>query len=148
MKKILFIILGIICSLIGTIGIFIPVLPTTPLLLLAAWFFVRSSDSLYDWLLNHKVLGIYIRSYIKYRGVDKKYKFFAIIMVWVTILFSTTLVDKLILKVLLIAIMLGVTIHIGSLKTLSKEEVMELEKFEKEEKERMNRKLKESEVLK
>lgn len=148
MKKILFIILGIICSLIGTIGIFIPVLPTTPLLLLAAWFFVRSSDSLYDWLLNHKVLGIYIRSYIKYRGVDKKYKIFAIIMVWVTILFSTTLVDKLILKVLLIAIMLGVTIHIGSLKTLSKEEVMELEKFEKEEKERMNRKLKESEVLK
>lgn len=148
MKKILFIILGIICSLIGTIGIFIPVLPTTPLLLLAAWFFVRSSDSLYGWLLNHKVLGIYIRSYIKYRGVDKKYKIFAIIMVWVTILFSTTLVDKLILKVLLIAIMLGVTIHIGSLKTLSKEEVMELEKFEKEEKERMNRKLKESEVLK
>ncbi len=136
MKKVVFIILGSICTLVGIIGIFIPVLPTTPLLLLAAWLFVRSSDNLYNWLINHRILGIYIKSYVKYRGVDMKYKIFAISMVWITILFSTTLVNSVYLKILLIVIMLGVTLHISSLRTLTKEEVMALEEFEKIEKEK------------
>lgn len=136
MKKVIFIILGSICTLVGIIGIFIPVLPTTPLLLLAAWLFVRSSDNLYNWLINHRILGIYIKSYVKYRGVDMKYKIFAISMVWITILFSTTLVNSVYLKILLIVIMLGVTLHISSLRTLTKEEVMALEEFEKIEKEK------------
>lgn len=136
MKKVVFIILGSICTLVGIIGIFIPVLPTTPLLLLAAWLFVRSSDNLYNWLINHRILGIYIKSYVKYRGVDMKYKIFAISMVWITILFSTTLVNSVYLKILLIVIMLGVTLHISSLRTLTKEEVMDLEEFEKIEKEK------------
>ena len=136
MKKVVFIILGSICTLVGIIGIFIPVLPTTPLLLLAAWLFVRSSDNLYNWLINHRILGIYIKSYVKYRGVDMKYKIFAISMVWITILFSTTLVNSVYLKILLIVIMLGVTLHISSLRTLTKEEVMDVEEFEKIEKEK------------
>lgn len=147
MKKILFIILGIVCTVIGIIGIFLPVLPTTPLLLLAAWFFVRSSEKLHDWLINHRVLGIYIKSYVKYRGVDLKYKIFAISTVWITIIFSMTLIDNLYVKILLGVIMIGVTIHIASLRTLSKAEVIELERFEAEEKQkRENKKLKESNI--
>lgn len=135
MKKALFIFLGSICTILGVIGIFLPILPTTPFLLLAAWLFVRSSDKLYDWLINHRVLGIYIKSYIKYKGVDRKHKVFAISMIWITILFSITIVEPLFLKILLVVIMITFTIYISSLKTLSKEEVIALEEFERRESE-------------
>lgn len=134
MKNVLYKISGIICVILGGIGIIIPVLPTTPFLLLAAWCFVRSSDKLYDWLMNHPVFGLYIKSYIKYRGVEKRYKIFAITMLWMTIGFSVYLIEKRWVEILLLLIATGVTIHIASLKTLTREEVIELEKFEAKEK--------------
>ncbi|NLD17133.1 MAG: DUF454 domain-containing protein [Tissierellia bacterium] len=134
MKNVLYKISGIICVILGGIGIIIPVLPTTPFLLLAAWCFVRSSDKLYDWLMNHPVFGLYIKSYIKYRGVEKRYKIFAITMLWMTIGFSVYLIEKRWVEILLVLIATGVTIHIASLKTLTREEVIELEKFEAKEK--------------
>lgn len=127
MKKLLFKIVGIISVILGTIGIFFPILPTTPFLLLAAWLFLKSSDKLYNWLMNHKVLGIYIKSYIKYRGVERKHKIFALIMLWSTMCISIYLVEKTHLKIILLVIALGVTIHLLKLRTLSKEEVEELE---------------------
>lgn len=133
MKKILYRILGILSVILGGIGIVLPILPTTPFLLLAAWAFLRSSDNLYNWLMNHPVLGLYIKSYIKYKGVEKKYKIFAISMLWITIGFSIYLVDKRWLEILLAVIAIGVTIHIASLRTLTKEEVIELEELEKRE---------------
>ena len=60
--KILLAALGLLSLGLGILGIFLPVLPTTPLLLLAAALFLRSSRPLYDWLLNHPRLGPYIRS--------------------------------------------------------------------------------------
>ncbi|MFB0972798.1 MAG: YbaN family protein [Neofamilia sp.] len=134
MKNVLYKISGIICVILGGIGIIIPVLPTTPFLLLAAWCFVRSSDKLYDWLMNHPVFGLYIKSYIKYRGVEKRYKIFAITMLWMTIGFSVYLIEKRWVEILLVLIATGVTIHIASLKTLTREELIELEKFEAKEK--------------
>ena len=89
---------------------------------------------LYDWLMNHPVFGLYIKSYIKYRGVEKRYKIFAITMLWMTIGFSVYLIEKRWVEILLVLIATGVTIHIASLKTLTREEVIELEKFEAKEK--------------
>ncbi len=132
MKNLFYRILGILCVILGGIGIFLPVLPTTPFLLLAAWAFLRSSDRLYNWLMNHPVFGYYIKAYIKYKGVERKYKVFAISMLWITIGFSIYLVDKLWLEILLAFIAMGVTIHILSLRTLTKLEIIELEKFEME----------------
>ncbi|MDR2840025.1 MAG: YbaN family protein, partial [Paludibacter sp.] len=57
--KLLFIILGLISLALGIIGIFLPLLPTTPFLLLSAALFARGSQRLYNWLINHRVLGSY-----------------------------------------------------------------------------------------
>lgn len=56
LKKYLLIIMGTISLILGTVGIFIPILPTTPFLLLASYCYIRSSKKLYNWLINHKVL--------------------------------------------------------------------------------------------
>lgn len=117
---------------LGTLGIFLPVLPTTPFLLLASWAFLKSSETLYNWLMNHKVLGIYIRSYIKYRGVSKQQKIIAILTLWITMSISIYMIDKPIVKILLVLIGLGVTTHILMLRTLTKDEMIELEKMRDE----------------
>lgn len=82
--------------------------------------------------MNHKVLGIYIRSYIKYRGVSKQQKIIAILTLWITMSISIYMIDKPIVKILLVLIGLGVTTHILMLRTLTKDEMIELEKMRDE----------------
>ena len=65
MKKNLYIAAGCLSLVLGIIGIFVPVLPTTPFLLLTAWLWLRSSQRLYDWLMSHPHLGKYIRDYME-----------------------------------------------------------------------------------
>ena len=83
--KTLFIIIGFLALGLGIAGIFLPLLPTTPLLLLAAWCFVRSSPRLYEWLLNHPRLGEYIRNFREYRAIPMRVKIVSVTMVWLTI---------------------------------------------------------------
>ncbi len=139
MKRVLYRILGILCVILGGIGIVLPILPTTPFLLLAAWAFLRSSDRLYNWLIHHRVFGYYIKAYVKYKGVEKWHKIFALSMLWLTIGYSIYLVDKTWLEILLAVIAITVSIHILSLRILTKEEVMELERLEQEEQQRSDR---------
>ena len=73
MRRRLYIALGLICVALGTVGIIVPGLPTTPLLLAASWFFYRSSPRLREWLLNSK-LGIYIRNYEHLGGMRRTTK--------------------------------------------------------------------------
>lgn len=116
--------------ILGAIGMFIPLLPTTPFLLLSCWMYLRSSKRLYTWVINHRVFGFYINSYIKYKAVEKKYKITAILLLWVTILISMRIVDSNWVRILLLVIAVGVTTHIALLKTLTKEQIMELENRE------------------
>lgn len=97
---------------------FLPILPTTPILLLASAMFFRSSEKWSKWLLNHKTFGPPIRNYMEHKAVSKKSRIFALVFLWPTILISASMVDKIWLKILLIAIALGVTIHLMSLKTM------------------------------
>lgn len=83
--KILFVILGCISLGLGIAGIFLPLLPTTPLLLLAAALFVRSSPRLYEWLLNHPRLGTYIRNFREHRAIPLRVKVVSVSMVWLTL---------------------------------------------------------------
>lgn len=122
--KILLMIFGVISLGLGFLGIFLPVLPTTPFLLLSAALFARSSDRLYNWLINHKVLGEYIRAFREERAIPLRVKIISVSTLWVVMLITifTAVSDKLWLQMLLAAIAVGVTIHILSFKTKQKKQ--------------------------
>jgi uncharacterized membrane protein YbaN (DUF454 family) len=78
--RLMWILLGSIFVGVGTVGIFIPGLPTTVFLILAAACYVRSSEKLYNWLIKNKTFGRYIRDYREGNGMPKRAKFIALSM--------------------------------------------------------------------
>ena len=105
---------------LGTVGIFLPLVPTTPFLLLAAACFIRSSDRLYERLITHRWLGGYIRNYREHRAITKKAKVVTLALLWLTIGYSVVWVARTpALRALLLAIAAGVTLHVLRLKTLT-----------------------------
>lgn len=92
LRRIFLISVGIISLGLGILGAFLPLLPTTPFLLLSAACFVRSSDKLYQWLMGHKLLGPYIQSFREGKEFPLKTKLVIIAFVWVSIGFSIVLV--------------------------------------------------------
>jgi uncharacterized membrane protein YbaN (DUF454 family) len=117
--KILLTILGLISLGLGILGIFLPVLPTTPLLLLAAALFLRSHKGLYDWLLNHPRLGPYIRNFMVHKSIPLKIKVLSVSMVWITLLYCAIFVaGHWALRLFFILLAAGISIHILSYKTL------------------------------
>ncbi len=119
----MYVILGWIAIGAGFLGIFLPVLPTTPFLLLAAALFFRGSPRLYGWLTNHKTLGPYIRNFRENKAIPLHAKIVSVCMMWTAILLSAFLaVDVWWLRITLFAIAIGVTIHILSFKTMKNEE--------------------------
>jgi len=121
--KIVLLSLGIVSLALGFIGVFVPLLPTTPFALLSAYLFARSSPKLHNWLLNNRVFGKYIRDYNNEKSIPLKIKIVSVSMLWSTILFSVfyLLKDRWYLQLLLVAIALGVSFHILSLKTKKQE---------------------------
>lgn len=110
---------GVLSVVFGVIGILVPILPTTPFLLLAAYLFAKSSDRLYNMLINNRLLGSYIRNYREKRGVKLWVKTGIISLLWVTILYSAFFATELLwLRILLICIASAVTYHIYSINTL------------------------------
>lgn len=118
MQKYFLILLGLICLILAIIGIFLPLLPTTPLLLFSSYLFLKSSKKLYNWLIGHKIFGQYIIDYQKDKSVPLKIKAFSISILWISILSSIIFfTEKLWLRILLLVIAIGVSIHILKLKT-------------------------------
>lgn len=118
-KKYALISAGLASTALGVAGIFIPLLPTTPFLLLAAACFLRSSDSLYEKLTTHRILGEYIRNYSEKRAVALKTKVTAIILLWLSIGYSVIyIINVIYLKLILIVIAACVTAHLVSLNTI------------------------------
>jgi uncharacterized membrane protein YbaN (DUF454 family) len=102
---------------LGVVGIFVPLLPTTPLLLLAAACFARSSERFYRWLVNNRWFGAYVRDYREGRGVPAKVKIFSVALLWVVILLSAAFaVSNVVVRFVLIAAAVGVTVHIVFIK--------------------------------
>lgn len=93
-KRIIFIILAFLALSIGVLGIFVPGLPTTPLLLLSLWLFSRSSKRFHDMLLNSKYIGTYIRRFKESGGMTWRRKLFTLIIMWSMITLSTTVFIK------------------------------------------------------
>jgi len=121
MKKWIYLSCGIIFVTLGTIGIIIPLLPTTPFLLLAAACFLKSSDGTYQWLVNNRVYGKYISNYIEKKGVPVKIKVFSLVLLWSSIMFSLFYYDlNLWLKTFLIVVLITVSAHIILIKEKKK----------------------------
>ena len=80
----LYIAVGFLFILIGAIGIFLPLLPTTPFLLLAAFCLSRGSKKFHNWLLNHKVLGPPILDWNRNKIIRPRHKAMAVIMILLT----------------------------------------------------------------
>ncbi len=118
----LILVAGTISLTLGAIGIILPILPTTPFLLLSAAYFLRSSERMHKWLLGNRWFGEYIRNYQEGRGIPMKIKIAAITLLWGAIIFTAFFVldEILIAQVALLLIALGVSIHLMRLLTFKK----------------------------
>ncbi len=121
--KIFLAILGGISLALGILGIFVPLLPTTPFLLLTAALWVRASPKLYGRLIDHPVLGRYIRDFREKRAIPLRVKITSVSLLWATIGYCIFAVadGRLWLQILLAAVAAGVTWHILSYATLRRE---------------------------
>ncbi|MDL2246339.1 YbaN family protein, partial [Methanobrevibacter sp. OttesenSCG-928-K11] len=112
MKRKIFLSLGVLFVGIGAIGVALPVLPTTPFILLAAFFFSRSSKKADEWLLKNKYFGSYIKNYRNKVGVPIDVKIHSLIFLWTIMLISIFIVNKFHITILLICIAIIVSAHI------------------------------------
>ena len=114
-----YVVLGILFYVLGVIGIFVPLLPTTPFLLLSAALFFRSSPRLYHLLLNHPQLGPYIRNFREHKAIPLRIKIISVSLVWLTILHAVFfLLDYWILEILLLILAVCITVYILHFRTL------------------------------
>jgi len=118
--KIFFNIAGGLALILGIIGIALPLLPTTPFLLLAAACFLRGSARMHRWMTQNPVFGRYLLDYQEKKGVTLRVKIVAIAMMWLSLLYSMFVFTP-VLRIPLGLIGLGVTVYlIVGLKTVQR----------------------------
>ena len=116
----LWIVGGSILLGLGVIGIFLPLLPTTPFLLASAACYARGSKRFYSWLLNNRFFGEYVRNYRQGKGIPLKTKVFTLALLWITISTSAAIVSIWIIRIILMIIAVGVSIHLITLPTYNR----------------------------
>lgn len=120
LKKGFYIVAGSLFLVLGAIGIIVPVLPTTPFLLLSAACYYKGSEKLHRWMLNNKWFGSYIKNYKEGKGMLLRTKAFVIVLLWVTIVYSAFFaVNLLLIQIVLFAVAFTVTLHILMIPTMS-----------------------------
>ena len=124
LRKGIFVVAGTISLGLGALGVFLPVLPTTPFLLLSAAFYYKGSERMHRWLLNNKLFGNYIKNYKDGRGMALKAKAITLCLLWTTICYSAFfIVNMTALQIVLFVIAGGVSIHILTIPTFRKSRV-------------------------
>ena len=114
---------GFVAIALGVVGIFLPVLPTVPFLLLALACFARSSARFYNWLLDHAHLGPLVGPYLQGRGVKHATKIKAIGLLWASIAISVLfLVNVIWVQGMLLVIGLGVSLYLLNLPTSNRQD--------------------------
>lgn len=109
-KQILYITFGTIFLGLGTLGIFLPLLPTTPFWLLTSWLYLRSSEKLYNRVMANKYFGSYMKNFIEDRAIPLRAKIMSVSLLWITITCSALFFVNIIwVKILLFCIAIGVT---------------------------------------
>jgi uncharacterized membrane protein YbaN (DUF454 family) len=116
LKRVLFIICGSIFLALGLVGVVLPILPTTPFLILAAACYIRGSERVYKWMITNRIFGEYIKNYLERRGITTRQKVYTLIFLWLMITISTFFISVFFIKILVFIIAIVVSIHILTLK--------------------------------
>ncbi len=117
--KLLLTVAGYLCVGLGVVGAFVPILPTVPFILLAAWLFVKSSPKSMEWLMRHRIFAKIVLNFQTNRGIPLHVKIIVLSTMWVSMTLCAILfVEALWIRLMLAAVAVGVTIHILRYKTL------------------------------
>jgi len=116
-KRILALALGFIALGLGSLGLFLPLLPTTPFVLLAAMCFSYSSDRFYKWLKSNPIFAPYIENYMEKRGLTMAFKVKNIVILWISLAISMFILRNTWSYVLLCIVGICVTTHLLMIKT-------------------------------
>jgi uncharacterized protein len=116
--RMLLILIGWLSVVLGVIGIFLPIMPTTPFLLLAAACFVRTSPKFYQWLVGHPRLGKYLVYYLEGKGIPLKAKIYTIALITISMSITTYIVPVTAVKILLPLVGVLVALYIVRQPTL------------------------------
>ena len=118
MIKVLFNIAGTLALLLAILGIFLPLLPTTPFLLLASACYLRGSSRMHQWLLGNRLFGPYLANLQAGRGIPMRAKIIALAFMWTSLAISAWYVPLPWVRPLLLIPGIGVTWHLLRMKTL------------------------------
>ena len=116
-KKPILIFLGFLFLGFGSLGVILPVMPTTPFVLLAALCFSTSSKKFYDWLRCNRIFGPYIENYRTKQGISIWHKIASVIFLWTGLIISMAIVQTVWIYIVLGIVGVGVTIHLLLIKT-------------------------------
>lgn len=117
--KVFFNMVGCTAVALAILGIFLPLLPTTPFLLLASACFLRGSTRMHRWLMGNPLFGEYIRNIEEKRGIPRKAKATILLLMWGSLSWSIFLVPSTLVRIVLLAIGVGVTAYLLQMKTLA-----------------------------
>ncbi|HDB1769549.1 TPA: YbaN family protein [Staphylococcus aureus] len=119
--RLILIVIGLIFTALGIAGAVLPLLPTTPFLLVAVFCFARSSDRFYNWLINQKIYKEYVENFYLHRGYTLQQKIKILISLYIVIGFSIYMVDVLVVRVgLIIMVIIQTAVLFTFVKTLPK----------------------------
>jgi len=110
--QIFLIISGWLCIILGVIGVFLPLLPTTPFILLAAYCFSRSSPRFHKWILSHRFFGPIVKNYESGKGLPRKIRFRGLMLMWLGMIGSMIIIQKLWAVIILGVIGVCVTVYL------------------------------------
>ncbi len=116
--RVAFVVAGTVALVLGVIGIFVPLLPTTPFLLLASACYLRGSERMHRWLLSHGRLGGFIRAFEEGRGIPRRAKIVAIGILWISVAHTAAGLESGIAAGGLLLLAVGVTAYLLRLPTL------------------------------
>jgi len=116
-KKLLLIVAGFTSLALGVVGIVLPLLPTTPFVLLSAACFSRCNKKLENWLLQSRVFGPFIENYRTGQGISKLHKIASVVFLWAGLISTMVITREVWIAVVLLIVGVGVTTHILLIKT-------------------------------
>ena len=111
-RRAVLLVCGTLSLALGVLGVFVPLLPTTCFLLIAAWCYARSSSRLYDRLMRARWVGGYLRRYRDERAIPVHVKIASVVMMWVTIGYSVLVFPHLLVRIALLLTAIAVTWHL------------------------------------